>query len=97
MDVLSVASELHSLPPRGIQTEIAPRHGRIAGFLPSWYFPHEIVLQRIAETLFAGYPVVLKAPSETPLTYLSIAKLVDPYLPKGVFNVITSTGKTKHQ
>ncbi len=89
----SLASELHSLPPRGIQTEIAPKHGRMAGFLPSWNFPHEIVLQRIAETLFAGYPVVLKAPSETPLTYLSIAKLVDPYLPKGVFNVITSTGE----
>ena len=95
MDVLSVASELHSLPPRGIQTEIAPRHGRIAGFLPSWNYLHEIVFQRIAETLFAGYPVVLKAPSETPLTYLSIAKLVDPYLPKGVFNVITSTGENE--
>ena len=95
MDVLSVASELHSLPPRGIQTEIAPRHGRIAGFLPSWNYLHEIVFQRIAETLFAGYPVVLKAPSETPLTYLSIAKLVDPYLPKGVFNVITSTGESE--
>ena len=53
------------------------------------------MLQRIAETLFAGYPVVLKAPSETPLTYLSIAKLVDPYLPKGVFNVITSTGENE--
>ena len=90
-----LASELHSLPPRGIQTEIAPKHGRIAGFLPSWNFPHEIVLQRIAETLFAGYPVVLKAPSETPLTYLSIAKLVDPYLPKGVLNVITSTGENE--
>ena len=92
---LSVDSELHSLPPSGIQTEIAPKHGRIAGFLPSWNFPHEIVFQRIAETLFAGYPVVLKAPSETPLTYLSIAKLVDPYLPKGVFNVITSTGENE--
>ena len=92
---LSVDSEFYSLPPSGIQTEIAPRHGRIAGFLPSWTFPHEIVLQRIAETLFAGYPVVLKAPSETPLTYLSIAKLVDPYLPKGVFNVITSTGENE--
>ena len=67
----------------------------MAGFLPSWNYPHEIVLQRIAETLFAGYPVVLKAPSETPLTYLSIAKLVDPYLPKGVFNVITSTGENE--
>ena len=92
---LSVDSEFYSLPPSGIQTEIAPRHGRIAGFLPSWNFPHEIVFQRIAETLFAGYPVVLKAPSETPLTYLSIAKLVDPYLPKGVFNVITSTGENE--
>ena len=92
---LSVDSEFYSLPPSGIQTEIALRHGRIAGFLPSWYFPQEIVLQRIAETLFAGYPVVLKAPSETPLTYLSIAKLVDPYLPKGVFNVITSTGENE--
>ena len=92
---LSVDSEFYSLPPSGIQTEIAPRHGRIAGFLPSWTFPHEIVFQRIAETLFAGYPVVLKAPSETPLTYLSIAKLVDPYLPKGVFNVITSTGENE--
>ena len=89
------ASWLDSLPPSDIQTEIASRHGRIAGFLPSWNYLHEIVFQRIAETLFAGYPVVLKAPSETPLTYLSIAKLVDPYLPKGVFNVITSTGENE--
>ena len=37
----------------------------------------------------------MKAPSETPLTYLSIAKLVEPYLPKGVFNVITSTGENE--
>ena len=77
------------------QSDIALWDSKVSGFLPAWNYPLETVFTRVKQRLFTGYPVVLKAPSETPLTYLSIAKLVEPYLPKGVFNVITSTGENE--
>ena len=91
--ILEMCSRLHMAPPRHKHTVISTSEKGITGYLPSWYFNIACLFQRITEELFVGSTVVVKAATETPLIYMSIAKLVEEAaFPKGVFNVIASTG-----
>jgi len=68
--------------------------GVCAGIIP-WNFPLVMAVWKLAPALAMGNCVVLKPASNTPLTALRLAELLDETdLPKGVVNVITGGGAT---
>jgi acyl-CoA reductase-like NAD-dependent aldehyde dehydrogenase len=68
--------------------------GVCAGIIP-WNFPLVMAVWKVAPALAMGNTVVLKPASNTPLTALRLAELLDETdLPKGVINVITGGGST---
>ncbi|MBA2504918.1 MAG: aldehyde dehydrogenase family protein [Thermoleophilaceae bacterium] len=68
--------------------------GVCAGIIP-WNFPLVMAVWKIAPALAMGNSVILKPASNTPLTALRLAELLDETeLPKGVVNVITGGGAT---
>ena len=66
--------------------------GVCAGIVP-WNFPLVMAVWKLAPALAMGNTCVLKPASNTPLTALRLAELLDETdLPKGVVNVITGAG-----
>jgi acyl-CoA reductase-like NAD-dependent aldehyde dehydrogenase len=66
--------------------------GVCAAIVP-WNFPLVMAVWKLAPALAMGNSVVLKPASNTPLTALRLAELLDETdLPKGVVNVITGGG-----
>lgn len=64
----------------------------VVGAITPWNFPLAMITRKVGPALAAGCPVVVKPPSETPLTALAIAKLAaEAGFPKGVYNTITSS------
>ncbi len=68
--------------PVGVSVGISP-----------WNYPIELVAWKVGAALAAGCTIVLKPPSETPLSPLHFAAcLVDAGAPKGVVNVVFGPG-----
>ncbi|WP_207493722.1 NAD-dependent succinate-semialdehyde dehydrogenase [Aridibaculum aurantiacum] len=65
--------------------------GVVAAITP-WNFPLAMITRKVGPALAAGCPVVIKPPSETPLTALYISQLAEEAgFPAGVYNTITSS------
>ncbi len=65
--------------------------GVVASITP-WNFPLAMITRKVGPALAAGSPVVVKPPSETPLTGLALAYLAEKAgFPPGVYNTITTT------
>ncbi len=65
----------------------------VCGLIVPWNFPIAIAAWKIAPALAAGCTVIVKPSSETPVTVLMLADLVEEAgFPPGVFNVITGPG-----
>ena len=68
--------------PLGVTVHIIP-----------WNFPFQLGCRSVAPALAAGNTVVAKPATDTPLSFLRLAKCFeDAGAPKGVFNVITGSG-----
>ncbi|NIM51501.1 MAG: aldehyde dehydrogenase family protein [Gemmatimonadales bacterium] len=68
--------------------------GVVAAIVP-WNFPLNLASWKFAPALAAGCTVVLKPASETPLTALAMAEIMEEAgFPPGAFNVITGGGST---
>ena len=65
--------------------------GVVAAITP-WNFPLAMITRKVGPALAAGCPVVVKPPSETPLTALALAYLAEKagFTP-GVYNTVTSS------
>lgn len=69
--------------------------GVVAAITP-WNFPLAMITRKVAPALAAGCPVVVKPPSETPLTALALAGLAQQAgFPPGVYNTVTSTASSE--
>lgn len=67
----------------------------VIGAITPFNFPQNLVAHKIGPAIAAGNTSVLKPASQTPLSALFLAKLIDQTaLPKGAFNVITGSGRT---
>ena len=67
--------------------------GVIAGILP-WNFPFFLIVRKMAPALITGNTIVIKPSHETPNNACEFAKIVfESSLPKGVFNLVTGTGR----
>lgn len=65
--------------------------GVVAAITP-WNFPNAMITRKAAPALAAGCAIVIKPAAETPLSALALAKLAEQAgIPKGVFNVVTSS------
>jgi len=59
-----------------------------------WNFPIAIPAWKIAPALICGNTIVFKPSSDTPLCAIELAKIIEKSgLPKGVFNLVTGSGK----
>src|SRR5688572_9559851 len=64
----------------------------VAAAITPWNFPLAMITRKVGPALAAGSPVIVKPPSETPLTGLAIAYLAEKAgFPPGVYNTITTT------
>lgn len=64
--------------------------GVVAALTP-WNFPLAMITRKVGPALAAGSPVVVKPPSETPLTGLALAYLAEKAgFPPGVYNTFTT-------
>ncbi len=67
----------------------------VCGAIVPWNFPLLMAVWKLAPALAMGNTVVLKPASNTPLTALRLAELIDETdLPKGVLSVITGPGSS---
>ncbi|KAH3680186.1 hypothetical protein WICMUC_000502 [Wickerhamomyces mucosus] len=67
----------------------------VCGIITPWNFPSAMITRKAAAALAAGCTVVIKPDSQTPLSALALAYLVEKAgFPKGVFNVVLSHTQT---
>ena len=65
----------------------------VVGAISPFNFPLNLVAHKVAPAIAAGCPVVLKPASQTPLSALALATLLDECgLPPGWLNVVTGSG-----
>lgn len=69
----------------------------VVGQIIPWNFPFLMAAWKLAPVIAAGCCTVLKPSSETSLSVLELAKLIDGVVPPGVFNVITGSGSKSGQ
>ena len=69
----------------------------VVGQIVPWNFPFLMAAWKLAPVLAAGCCTVLKPSSDTSLSVLEFARLVQDVIPKGVFNVITGSGSKSGQ
>lgn len=68
-------------------------YGVVVGIV-AWNFPLALSARKIGNALVAGNTMVVKPPSETPLTVMKFAELISKSsLPKGVLNFVTGSGR----
>ncbi|MGX7363868.1 aldehyde dehydrogenase family protein [Aerococcus suis] len=66
--------------------------GVVAAVTP-WNFPLNQIQRKLTPALLAGNTMVVKPATETPLTAVILARIVEEAgLPKGVFNLVTGSG-----
>jgi len=67
----------------------------VCAAITPWNFPMAMITRKAAPAIAAGNTIVLKPPSQTPLTALTLAELGEKAgLPKGVFNIVTTHSHT---
>ena len=65
--------------------------GVVASIAP-WNYPLMMAAWKLAPALAAGDTIVIKPSSQTSLSILELARLLEGVLPKGVLNIITGKG-----
>ena len=64
----------------------------VVGAITPWNFPNAMITRKVAPALAVGCSVVLRPPTQTPLSALALAYLADKAgMPPGVFNVVMGT------
>ena len=69
----------------------------VVGQIVPWNFPFLMAAWKLAPVLAAGCCTVFKPSSDTPLSVLELARLIQDVVPAGVFNVITGSGSKAGQ
>jgi lactaldehyde dehydrogenase / glycolaldehyde dehydrogenase len=68
-------------------------YGVVVGIV-AWNFPLALATRKFGNALVCGNTMIIKPPSETPLTVMKYAELVaKSSLPKGVLNFVTGSGR----
>lgn len=103
---LTAAEESKRLPAEFISVDWAPFNqgkkalvqyfpvGVVAGITP-FNFPMNLVAHKVAPAIAAGCPIIIKPASNTPLSALKLAEILDKTdLPKGAISILPMDRKT---
>ncbi len=83
--------QLSRAPSSGVRILVQHKAAGIAVLVTPWNFPAAMGTRKIAPALAAGCTMIVKPASETPLTMLALAPLLEEAgLPQGVVNIVTS-------
>jgi succinate-semialdehyde dehydrogenase/glutarate-semialdehyde dehydrogenase len=83
--------QISRAPSSGARILVQHKPAGVAVLITPWNFPAAMGTRKIAPALAAGCTVVMKPASETPLTMLALAPLLEEAgVPAGVVNVIPS-------
>ena len=96
MASVSLEENIEGLTREGVSKNIIVREpvGVVSAIIP-WNFPFKMFIWKIAPALAAGCTIVIKPSTETCLSVLYFARLLNETgLPKGVVNIITGGGST---
>jgi len=84
-----VPGHLGHAPASGARTLVHAKPAGIALLITPWNYPAAMATRKIAPALAAGCTMLIKPASETPLTMLELARLLDDAgVPPGVVNMI---------
>lgn len=76
-------------------TTVVKEGAGVVACITPWNYPLNQIQRKVTPALLAGSTVVVKPATETPLTALIYAEIVEEAgLPKGVFNLVTGRGST---
>jgi succinate-semialdehyde dehydrogenase / glutarate-semialdehyde dehydrogenase len=90
-EAVRAEGRLGHAPSSGARIMVRYAPAGVAVLVTPWNFPAAMGARKIAPALAAGCPVIVKPASETPLTMLALAGLLEAAgVPKGVVNVIPS-------
>ncbi|GAB4020122.1 NAD-dependent succinate-semialdehyde dehydrogenase [Spirosoma koreense] len=68
----------------------------VTATITPWNFPLAMITRKVGPALAAGCPVIVKPPTETPLTALAVSYLAEKAgFPPGVYNTITTSKNTE--
>lgn len=66
----------------------------VCGIITPWNFPAAMITRKVAPAIAAGCSVVIKPPSETPFTALTLAKLaLEAGIPANCFHVVPTKNR----
>ena len=83
--------QLSRAPSSGARILVQHKPAGVAVLVTPWNFPAAMGTRKLAPALAAGCTVIVKPASETPLTMLALAPLLEEAgVPHGVVNMITS-------
>src|SRR5712664_155788 len=95
-EAVRIPGTLQTAPAGANRILVSHRPIGISILVTPWNFPAAMATRKIGPALAAGCTVVLKPASDTPLTALAIAGLLEEAgVPKGVVNVIPSHRSSK--
>ena len=90
-EAVRIDGQLGMAPASGARIMVRHAPAGVAVLITPWNFPAAMGARKIAPALAAGCPVIVKPASETPLTMLALAALLEEAgVPPGVVNVIPS-------
>lgn len=90
-EAVRTEGHLGMAPSSGARILVHQRPAGIAVLVTPWNYPAAMGTRKVAPALAAGCPVVIKPASETPLTMLELAVILeDAGVPQGVVNVLPS-------
>ena len=90
-EAVRIEGQLGHAPSSGARIMVRHAPAGVAVLVTPWNFPAAMGARKIAPALAAGCPVIVKPASETPLTMLALAALLEEAgVPPGVVNVIPS-------
>lgn len=89
---LNEIKEFNFEEEKGNTKVINEGYGVVACITP-WNYPINQIQRKITPAMLAGNTVVVKPPTNTPLTAILYAKMIEEAgFPKGVFNLVTGSG-----
>ena len=90
-EAVRIEGQIGHAPSSGARIMVRHAPAGVAVLVTPWNFPAAMGARKIAPALAAGCPVIVKPASETPLTMLALAALLEEAgVPAGVVNVIPS-------
>jgi succinate-semialdehyde dehydrogenase / glutarate-semialdehyde dehydrogenase len=83
--------QISHAPSSGARIVVQHKPAGVVVLVTPWNFPAAMATRKIGPALAAGCPIVLKPASETPLTALALAQILqEAGVPPGVVNVLPS-------